>query len=402
METGIYADFDFLEERPALIGTLLVENAQSRGVRYAFTFDKAWKEAHGNIVIDPMLRSGSAFYSQKPDFPFLADCMPDRWGRTLILRRAAKRAEEEKKRSRGISDLDFILLADDFTRKGAIRFMGSDGNFLSSAENPIPPLSKLGDYISMISDYEKNGVSSAWLEEFFSSSSSLGGARPKINVSDAKGELWIAKPPSKDDDYDVGAWEQVAHDIAEEAGIRVPEAMLIEHESGHHTYLSRRFDRNKDKRIHMASAECLTGIKDSEARSFLDIAEAISEYSYKPDEDLKELYRRIVLSAMINNTDNHMRNHSFLLSEEGWALSPAYDMNPSIRARASSLAIDESSHSFSLSLIRETAAYYNISEEEADEIIGKTEEAVSTWEKKARCYGLAKEITLLRSAFEYY
>lgn len=394
----VKADFDFLPGEQT-IGHLEVDTIAGRGDRFMFTFDKDWISAHPDIVLDPSFSSSSAYFSSSMNIPFLSDLMPDRWGRILISRHEARLAEKEGIKPRACSDLDYLLKSDDMTRKGGIRLQREDGTYFSSEGVSIPPVSKLGDYIDMVADYEKNGTGCTWLEDFFSSSSSLGGARPKINVIDTEGNLWIAKVPSLNDQYDIGAWEKVAMDLARKAGIETPQTMLIAHGNGYHTFLSKRFDRKNGKRIHMASALCLLNFKNSNDASFLDIAEIISQYSKQPETDLKELYRRLVFSAIINSTDNHLRNHSFLLTPDGWILSPAYDLNPSIHGRESVLAVDEGIHRFSMAAIKETALFYNLEQADAMEIIDEVREAVSQWEGIARSFGLAKEILLMRSAF---
>lgn len=395
----IYADFDFISDEPKLIGRLDAESISGRGDRFRFAFDGEWITRYPDLIIDPSLSASDAVFTDKIDIPFLVDAMPDRWGRTLIIRREAKTAEKENRKPRICNETDFLLGIDDASRKGGIRFANEAGQFLSKNPIAIPPISKLGDYLEMIADYEKHGVECSWLDDFFSPSSSLGGARPKINMMDNDGNLWIAKVPSKDDEYDIGEWEQVAMELAAKAGIDVPETRTLSYGDGFHTFLSKRFDRDKQKRIHIASALCLLGWKNSDDASFIDIAELISQYSVSANKDLQELYRRIVFSALINNTDNHLRNHSFLLAPNGWKLSPAYDMNPSIHGRTSVLAIDEGIHAFSMEAIKETAVFYNLSDKQAKDIIEEVQDAVSGWERCARQHGLSKEIPLLRSAF---
>lgn len=390
-------DSSIISPSPIRIGILSIESISGRGTRFRFVFDEEWLAKYSSIILDPYTMSEN--YSDKLTFPFIKDSFPDRWGQTLIIRKLSRIVEKEGVRARLTSDLDFLLGVDDFTRKGSIRFCDEAGTFLSDDETSVPPLSRLGEYSEMIADYEKYGANCKWLEDFYSSSSSLGGARPKLNVLDNDGNLWIAKVPSLNDQYDVGGWEEVAAILAQKAGIDVADTMVIKHGNGHHTLLSKRFDREGTNRLHMASLASFTR-KESNSASFLDIAEIISRYSAKPDYDLKELYKRLVFSAFINNTDNHLHNHAFLLTRKGFALSPAYDMNSSIHGRDSVLMIDEGIHHFDISSIRETAPYYDLSANDATEIIDKTEEVVSTWKNEAINLGIRKdEISLMRSAF---
>ena len=389
-------DSSIISPSPIRIGILSIESISGRGTRFRFVFDEEWLAKYSSIILDPYTMSEN--YSDKLTFPFIKDSFPDRWGQTLIIRKLSRKAEKEGMRARLTNDLDFLLGVDDFTRKGAIRFCDEAGTFLSDDETSVPPLSRLGEYSEMITDYEKYGANCKWLEDFYSSSSSLGGARPKLNVLDNDGNLWIAKVPSLNDQYDVGGWEEVAAILAQKAGIDVADTMVIKHGNGHHTLLSKRFDREGTNRLHMASLASFTR-KESNSVSFLDIAEIISQYSKQPETDLKELYRRLVFSAMINNTDNHLRNHSFLLTPDGWILSPAYDLNPSIHGRESVLAVDEGIHIFTMEAIVETSLFYNLEQAEAMTIIDEVRDAVSQWESMARSFGLAKEVPLMRSAF---
>lgn len=395
---NVIADFDFLETQEQ-IGSLDIDTLPGRGDRFSFSFSRQWAESHPDLVIDPDLDMTSASFSNRLDMPFIVDAMPDRWGRTLIERKEVRKAQTEGRRPHKCTDIDYLLGTDDFTRKGAIRFADENMAFLSADSPTVPPFSRLAEYMDMIADYEQHGVECTWLDDFFAASSSLGGARPKLNVIDDEGSLWIAKVPSVSDQYDVGAWEQVATLLAKDAGIDTPETMLIPHENGRHTFISKRFDRSGGKRIHMASALCLLGRRNSDESSFIDVAAVVTQYSSRPDADLRQLYRRLVFSAAINNTDNHLRNHSFILGQDGWRLSPAYDMNPSIHGRDSVLAIEDGVHSFSSDAIRATSLFYNLEDDEAERIIDEVIDAVSSWRVHARRLGLSGEIPLMESAF---
>ena len=395
-----YADFDFFPS-PELVGCLLAEDIPRRGLRYRFVFDAKWQEQHGNIPLSSSFGIES-LYSSEINIPFIKDSFPDRWGKTLISRYNAKRNEKEGKKPRLCTDLDYLLGVADFSRKGGIRFCREDGKFLASSyEGAVPPLARLGDYIEMIKDYEDNGIKSELLSDFYSSSSSLGGARPKINIVDSDGSLWIAKVPSRNDAYDVGGWEYLVSLLARKAGINTAECKIIRHASGWNTLLSKRFDRKNGKRIHMASLSSFMNIA-SDSVSFLDVAELIVQFSYEPQKDLKELFRRLVFSALINNTDNHLHNHSFLLDENGWRLSPAYDMNPSIDGKESVLSIDGDVKMFSMDVILEAAEFYDLREKEAVDLIDEVRSSVSSWEMEAKRIGLDNEISLMRPAFNLF
>ncbi len=397
MEIGIYIDTPIISTFPTYTGTLIVDNLPKRGFRYRFILDNNWITSNYKVTLFPTITERETYFSSL-SIPFIEDVLPDRWGRTLIERKKNRDNRKNGKIASPCTEVDYLTGIDDRTRKGALRF-SVDGIFVSADNLQIPPLARLGDYEEMLSDYEENGVKSMLLDAFFSSSSSLGGARPKINVIDEEDNLWIAKVPSKQDEVDVGGWEEVAVRLARKAGIIYPETMAIKSRNGFHTFLSKRFDRMKEKRIHMVSSALFIG-KASNDSSFIDVASVISQYSSDPKADIKELYRRLVFSALINNTDNHLHNHSFILTENGWRLSPAYDMNPSIHGRESALMVDEGIRELSLSVIKETYPYYDLEEREADAIIDETMEAVSHWKEEAKNLDLADEIPLMEGAFQ--
>ena len=184
-----------------------------------------------------------------------------------------------------------------------------------------------------------------WLKQLIAPGSSLGGARPKASVLAPDDSLWIAKFPSKYDEINVGAWEMVVHDLAKLCNLDVPEAKLEKFSKIGSTFLVKRFDRENDRRIHFASAMTLLGKKDgagaADGLGYLDIASIIRQNSINPKKDLRELWRRIVFNMAVSNTDDHLRNHGFLLKKDGWILSPLFDVNPNIYGDALALNVDE-------------------------------------------------------------
>lgn len=235
--------------------------------------------------------------------------------------------------------------------------------------------------------------------------SSLGGARPKASVLDPKGHLWIAKFPSTRDGKDIGGWEKVVHELAMQAGINMAEAQVQKFNSHHHTFLTKRFDRtNQGKRIHFASAMTLLGYNDGtdhhDGASYLELVEFIMRNSYKAEEDLEELWKRIVLNICVTNTDDHLRNHGFLLTMEGWTLSPAYDVNPIETGTGLKLNISEDDNSLDLGLAREVAPFFRLDKTKANSIIQKMTEIVGTWKEVATKYKIPRsEQELMERAF---
>ena len=353
----VIAEFDFLDQ-PKMLGTMSIDTSGFRSV-VSFAFDSQWNKNDSLVRLNL-----GALIPQVPgleqNFGFLFDSSPDRWGRLLI-----QRFHDSAKT---LTEHDYLFSVNDFLRSGAIRFR-EDGKYLSTEEPAIPPFESLGKLEQLCSDYQNNNINEE-IRILVKPGSSLGGARPKANVIDADGNLWIAKFCSNNDVYDVGLWEYLVNRAARNCGIIVPESKLIKSSiSNSHIFLSKRFDRNQEKRIHICSIYNLMGmISDSDNSSFFDILEAIERYSFIPKEDKKELYKRLVFSCLINNTDNHLRNHSMTLTKDGWCLSPAYDMNISTDSDKSVLAVDFNSHEFNKETIIEVAPHYGVSKNKAKEL----------------------------------
>ena len=235
--------------------------------------------------------------------------------------------------------------------------------------------------------------------------SSLGGARPKASVLAPDGSLWIAKFPSKNGEINVGAWEMVVHDLAVKCNLNVPEAKLENFSKNGSTFLTKRFDRNGDKRIHFASAMTLLGKRDgadaSDGSGYLDIASFIRKYGETAKKDLRELWRRIVFNMAVSNTDDHLRNHGFILGKEGWVLSPLYDVNPNIYGDTLSLNVDSDSNLIDFNLALSVARLYDLTDKQATEELGEIRNTVETnWRKLTQQYGLSRrEIESMSSAF---
>jgi serine/threonine-protein kinase HipA len=210
-------------------------------------------------------------------------------------------------------------------------------------------------------------------------------------VSDTKGDLWIAKFPSVNDRHDTGAWEYVLHELASRCGIRVPAAEARRFGSDAHTFLVRRFDRaDAGERIHFASAMTLTGHVDGESASYLEIADTLMSEGAETNKDLLELWTRIVFNIMVSNTDDHLRNHGFLLTRSGWRLSPAYDMNPNPDSLGLALDIDDNDNALDLDLARSVAPYFRVKDAEALRITTRLHEAIAGWREIAAKLGIGR------------
>ncbi len=232
----------------------------------------------------------------------------------------------------------------------------------------------------------------------------MGGARPKANIFDAKKNLWIAKFPSKTDTVDKAAWEFLAYQLATAAGIEMADSKIEKISGQYHTFLTRRFDRDNGKRIHFASAMTMTGntediIKES-APSYLEIVEFIENYGADIEANLHQLWRRIIFNIAISNTDDHLRNHGFILTDKGWILSPAYDLNPSIEKDGLSLNIDMDDNALNFDLVKSVGQYFRLSESEMKTILDEVLSVVKNWKTTAEEIGIkSSEVVLMEGAF---
>ena len=292
---------------------------------------------------------------------------------------------------------------------GALRFsLDENGTFLSSdKELAAPPWTTLRTLESASLAFESSGNKDEekWLRQLLAPGSSLGGARPKASVLAPDDSLWIAKFPSKHDEWNTGAWEMVTHDLAIKCDLNVPDAKLENFSSQGSTFLVKRFDRDGNKRIHFSSAMTLLGKTDgegSEGTSYLDIASFIKSHGASPKRDLNELWKRIVFNMAVSNTDDHLRNHGFILNKNGWVLSPLYDVNPNIYGENLSLCVSENDSAISFELALSVAEYFDISNAEAISYVDKVKSTVETqWREIASKYKLGRSaISFMDPAFD--
>jgi serine/threonine-protein kinase HipA len=286
-------------------------------------------------------------------------------------------------------------------RIGALRFKSDPAGDFVSGEQALaaPPWALLRELEEASKQLEQDEFDDdealKWLNMLMAPGSSLGGARPKAGIRDPEGRLWIAKFPSGNDEVDIGGWEAVAMEIARAAGVNVSPFKAQIFSGKRHTFLSRRFDRTASGgRLHFASAMTMLGYTDgadyTTGVSYLELAEFLIKNGAKVDEDLEELWRRIVLYVCIKNTDDHLRNHGFLLTAEGWRLSPVYDVNPFADGTGLTLNISDEDNSLDLDLVRSVAPYFRVSSKQGEDIIGKVLAAVKEWRKYAVKIGLSK------------
>lgn len=393
----VYADW--LADEPIPIGELFVSEGRGREL-FSFSYSEKWLRGdHATTFLDPEVHpfSGRQYApSDKPLFGMFSDCCPDRWGRTLMQRREVVAARREGRKPKKLLESDFLAGVCDQTRMGGLRFASEDGVFLSSGQFlVVPPWTQLRalETASIAFENEEDPEEEKWLAQLLVPGSSLGGARPKASVTAPDGSIWIAKFPSRNDEWDMGAWEAVTNDLARRCGLNVPQAELRTFAKNGGTFLSKRFDRNGAKRIHFASAMTMLGRTDGEHEaSYLDIARFIQEHGADPGRDMRELWARIVFNIAVSNTDDHLRNHGFLLTSSGWRLAPAYDVNPNIYGESLSLNIDFEENALDFELAMGTAGFYGIPLREAKARLTDICETVEhAWRDAAGERGIGRE-----------
>lgn len=398
----VFADFDWLDG-PTLVGELGYESLRGSD-SYSFKFDNEWLNRFGNLFLSADINNYPGQQYTQPDrdvFGCFSDALPDRWGRLLLNRREQILAREEKRPVRKLSSFDYLMGIDDFSRMGGLRFKEEiNGGFINSETTlRIPPLADVRSLAAASMEVEKSEEQNQlpemrWIQQLVHPGTSLGGARPKAGVMDSDGILYIAKFPSRNDDYDVALWEHHSHLLAKAAGVNAASTSAIQAGEKYHALLSKRFDRLTDgRRKHFASALTLLGLTDGcDAKSgngYLDIVDFIILNCRDVNENLRQLYRRVAFNIAIGNSDDHFRNHGFLLTPRGWTLSPAYDMNPTLN-EYQALLINSNTNQADLDVLLDSSDEYMIGKDEAKRIIDEVKTGVSQWKTIALRLGIAK------------
>ena len=382
-----------------LMGYLYAVNPRGKEV-FSFEYSEAWLKNGNTQALDPdlILFPGKQYLpDDKPNFGLFLDSSPDRWGRNMMKKREAILARKEGRKPALLTELDYLLGVGDFYRRGALQFkIETDGTFVKDTNEPCLTTEQLPELENACMKLEQDEINTdderlKWLNRLMLAGASLGGSRPKAGVRDEQGSLWIAKFPTTTDLIDVAAWQIVTQELAFYSGINIPPAKLRTLNGKHRTFLTKRFDRAADGvRIHFASAMTLLGNSDKtdEPLSYLDLAGFIIRHGAKVDASLEELWRRIVFNICIKNCDDHLRNHGFIHTRDGWLLAPAYDLNPDPLGTGLSLNISEDDNSLSLELALDMAPYFRVAPAQAQKIIDKVKTTVANWRKLATKYKL--------------
>lgn len=299
------------------VGTLALTNDN----RVAFQYTDEWVKNGFSINPFKLPLSKQLFFASSSYFKGLfgvfADSLPDSYGELLLDRYL-------KSKNVNINELTCL---------DRLSYVGSSGMGLLEY---IPDLSIEIDRNNIDFDEiqkECNNLLDSkeveHIDELYSLGGSSGGARPKSLIK-YEGEDYIVKFSSRFDPKNIAELEYKYMTLAREAGINIPDIKLFTSKLGNKYFLIKRFDRNGDKRIHMISAAALLEV-DFRAPS-LDYNELIklTRVLTKNDEDILEMFRRMVFNVLIDNQDDHTKNFSFVYddSSKTYRLSPAYDITP--------------------------------------------------------------------------
>ena len=410
----VYADWATMGGAQHM-GILTAQRVRGKEI-FSFEYNERWMHTNPEVLLlDPNLgfyKGKQYLPDEKRNFGLFLDSAPDRWGRLLMRRREAWQSRQDDREERTLFESDYLLGVFDGHRLGALRFkLDPDGEFMNDQRKmATPPWTSLRELENASLELERDDAMNdpqyaRWLSVLIDPGSSLGGARPKASIVDENGHLWIAKFPSSKDEKNAGAWEMVLHHLAQACGINVSEVRLQKFSGKHHTFLSKRFDRTDNhQRLHFASAMTLLGHQDGadhlDGVGYLDMAGFIIQHSPSAKEDLEQLWRRMVFNILVSNTDDHLRNHGFMLTPQGWRLSPAYDMNPNETGNGLTLNISESSNELDISLAMATANLYQLKKDKAEAILREMQKQISTWRTVARKFGIGQsEIEQTKRAF---
>ena len=394
----VYIDNETGAHRP--VGEVFFTARAGRLVSSTFRYRTNYLASPTAFAIDPALslHAGAQNVSGLPGA--LQDCSPDRWGRNLIMKRARATGRLERAASPTLTDADFLLGVSDVTRQGALRFRAeTDAEFLDAGGN-VPKLIELPRLLRAADMVSRDDDLAAVKELLDAGTGSLGGARPKASVRDSD-HLFIAKFPHGSDEWDVVAWEKTALDLAVKSGIRVPRSMLIKIQ-GRSVLLLERFDRVDSRRIPYISAMTLLEAHDGDIHDYAEIAETLPDVGAVTTEDLRELWRRIAFSVVVNNTDDHLRNHGFLREPGGWRLSPAFDMNPNPDPGASRQTGIGGAYDWAgaVDSLMTYAKEFRMTPKTARETLAEVAAAVATWRESAAANGIrAGEVTRFADTF---
>jgi serine/threonine-protein kinase HipA len=373
----------------------LVYVRQGRRENCAIAYDEAWLTNPERFNVSADLQLALGYQPHKAASPHdsvfhgaIADTAPDAWGRRVIARDHAKRRKDDPHLA-ALTEMDYLLAVDDFSRVGALRLRDTDGRWHRSAaagRRNTPPLIDLDRIFQASRALERGQETTEDLRYLQGKGTSLGGMRPKCTMVDEDGWLAIGKFPSVGDTRSVTRGEVLALKLASRAGIDAAPARIVQLDDAPVAVI-RRFDRDAaDGRIPYQSVASLLQASREEDRSYTEIADAIRAHGHAPTQDVKQLWRRLVFNLLITNVDDHLQNHGFLHAERGlWRLAPAFDINPfPDKDRESKTWLSEQDGPITdVQMLLARAAYFALDTDQALATLAEVHAVVSDWRQLA-------------------
>lgn len=373
----------------------LVYVRQGRRENCAIAYDEAWLTSPERFNVSADLQLMLGYQPHKAASPHdsvfhgaIADTAPDAWGRRVIARDHAKGRKDDPHLA-ALTEMDYLLAVDDFSRVGALRLCDPDGRWhrsVAAGRRSTPPLIELGRIFQASRALERGQETTEDLRYLQGKGTSLGGMRPKCTMVDEDGWLAIGKFPSVGDTRSVTRGEVLALKLASRAGIDAALARIVQLDDAPVAVI-RRFDRDgADGRIPYQSAASLLQASREEDRSYSEIVDAIRTHGHAPTQDVQQLWRRLVFNLLITNVDDHLQNHGFLHVERGlWRLAPAFDINPfPDKERESKTWLSEQDGPITdVQMLLARAAYFALDTDQALAILAEVHGAVSSWRQLA-------------------
>ena len=236
----------------------------------------------------------------------------------------------------------------------------------------------------------------------------IGGARPKATVVEDN-TYWLAKFPSRHDRMNMPLIEYAVLRLAAAAGIKTPECRLLTLGENQHVFLTRRFDRRHTDegwlRYHYLSGLSVLGLNefDNAKGSYPELADNLRRLSADFKSDAEELFRRMVFNILISNDDDHLRNHAFIYTPQGWRLSPAYDLVPHPQVgyeRIQSIIVGVHGREGSLNNALSGAGRFGLTEDKAKTVIEQVRIIVGQWRERLAGDGVGEaDLERLQTAF---
>lgn len=388
-----------------LVGTVHVLPTNSRHRRIAFTYAQQWLSNPAAFPISPEMPLDAGRHEPPlwKNLPYaFDDAAPDRWGRDLLQAEHRRQARAAGQRWQLLDDLGLLLAVDDTTRQGALRF-AENGTFVAPPTHQAT-LHDLSALRAAATKFEESGEIDESVEHLIAVGSSPGGAAPKTWVVDDDGQMWLAKFPRISDRGDVSAWEHVATILQHQAGIHVPDSHIIRHDPHESIFLTRRFDRDGERRIPYQSFNTMLRLRDGDRKDYATLAREVSQISANPQADGQQLFARAAFGVMVNNIDDHMRNHGLIRVGAGWRLAPSFDVNPERHGFSDTpLTPEDDPANSDLRLLLDRAEDFHMPRNQAAQRLGEIAQAVESWADVARDVGIDRdEIETKSAAFDEY